>query len=373
MTALASVCFVGHFNLPILARGFEQHRTGGEEVQQSLLACALAQRGYRVSMVVGDYGQPDGQQWQGVTTWKTYAMDAGLKGLRFFHPRWTSLWSALRRADADVYYVSPAGMQLGQVALFARIHGRRVIFRSAHDANCDPKTLMIRFWRDRRLYEYGLRRADVILAQTGIQQRMIRQNYALDSDVAVMMVESATRQADFQERDIDVLWVNNLRRFKRPDLMVELAQLLPEARLHMVGGRVPGFDDVHRQLLTGLPAVPQLKYHGAVPYHDVNDLYERARVFVNTSDTEGFPNSYLQAWIRGTPVVAFFDPDGVIAREGLGVVPRSLTDMRDAVQGYLGDPSLWLEASGRCRRYMQAHYDQDQILAPYLRAIAGRA
>lgn len=367
----ASVCFVGYYNLPVLARGFERHRTGGEEVQQTLLARALARRGHAVSMVVADYGQPDGATWQGVRTLRTCTPDAGLPVLRFFHPRWTSLNAALKRANADVYYVSPAGAQLGQVAMFTRRHGRRLIFRSAHDANCDPATLMIQFRRDRKLYEYGLRRADTILAQTTLQQRLIQQHYGLASDVAVMMVEPAASERSFGERDVDVLWVNNLRRFKRPELFAELAQGLPNARLHMVGGAVPGFDDVHRQLLALLPGLPHLAYHGAVPYLDVNELYERARVFVNTSDTEGFPNSYLQAWIRGAPVVAFFDPDGVIAREGLGRVPKSLAEMRTAVQGYLDDPALWAATSARCRRYMQTHYNEDRILAPYLRAIEG--
>lgn len=373
MTPLPSVCFVGYFNLPIVARGFEQYRTGGEEVQQTLLARALAKRGYRVSMVVADYGQPDGQTWQGITTFKTYRPEAGLPAVRFLHPRWTSLWSALKRANADVYYVSPAGAQLGQVVLFARLHDRRVIFRSAHDANCSPETLMIQLWRDRRLYEYGLHRADAVLAQTVPQQNMLHKNYGVESQVAAMMVEPASSNLAFSDRDVDVLWVNNLRRFKRPDRFVDLARLLPDLRLHMVGGAVPGFDDVHQSLARDLPGVPQVTWHGAVPYHDVNELYERARVFVNTSDTEGFPNSYLQAWIRGAPVVAFFDPGGIIAREGLGVIPKSTGDMAVAVKRYLDDAQAWQEASHRCLRYMAVHYDEDTILKPYVAALVGAA
>jgi glycosyltransferase involved in cell wall biosynthesis len=269
--------------------------------------------------------------------------------------------------------VSPAGAQLGQVVMFARRHGKRVVFRSAHDANCDPKTLMIDLWRDRRLYEYGLRRADAILSQTVLQQRLFRQNYGLETSIASMMVQPPGAPQDFAQRDVDVLWVNNLRRFKRPDLFLELAQLLPGHRLHMVGGAIPGHADVHATLQQGLPAVAHLTYHGAVPYHDVNDLYARSRVFVNTSDTEGFPNSYLQAWIRGAPVVAFFDPDGVIAREGLGVVPRSVPEMAAAVESYLQDPALWAQASQRCRDYMTKHFNEEAILAPYLAAFRGGA
>ena len=60
----------------------------------------------------------------------------------------------------------------------------------------------------------------------------------------------------------------------------------------------------------------------------IDALYDRAKVLVNTSDVEGFPNSYLQAWIRGVPVVTLIDPDGVIEREGLGVAKTHATSDR---------------------------------------------
>jgi glycosyltransferase involved in cell wall biosynthesis len=91
---------------------------------------------------------------------------------------------------------------------------------------------------------------------------------------------------------------------------------------------------------------------------------------VNTSDTEGFPNSYLQAWIRGTPLVAFFDPDGVIVREGLGAAPRSLDEMVSAVDSLLTDRERWQATSARARGYMAREFDEATILQPYLSAFA---
>ncbi|HKR39964.1 MAG TPA: glycosyltransferase family 4 protein, partial [Paraburkholderia sp.] len=162
------ICFVGLPNLAVLAPQFDPSGASGEPVQQTLLAKALARRGYEVSMVTADRGQPDGASWHGVTTFKAFAPQAGLPVLRFVHPRWTGLWSALSRADADVYYSSCAGGLAGQVAMFCAWRRKRYVFRVASDSDCLPDALIIKrwYWRDKRLYEYALKQADGVLAQS---------------------------------------------------------------------------------------------------------------------------------------------------------------------------------------------------------------
>ena len=65
-------------------------------------------------------------------------------------------------------------------------------------------------------------------------------------------------------------------------------------------------------------------------YADSGALFDRAKIFLNTSSIEGFPNTFLQAWIRGVPVVTFFDPDSLVQRLQLGTVANSVDEMREA-------------------------------------------
>jgi glycosyltransferase involved in cell wall biosynthesis len=363
------VCFVGLENLPVLSRDFDRHSIGGEQVQHTLIAKALARRGIPVSMIVADLGQPDRALIGGIECFKAHGLHEGLPVLRFLHPRLTKLWAALRRADADVYYVSCAGPQLGIVASFARLHGRRVVFRIAHDTDCQPDQLLIRFWRDKRLYEFGLRRADRVLAQSDQQSRALQSNYRVASTVARMLVEPTAQSLPFGARDIDVLWVNNLRPFKRPDLALELARRLPHARFHMVGGAMPGCEALFEQIQGEARQVSNLVFHGAIPYQQVNAFYDRARVFVNTSDSEGFPNSYLQAWRSGVPTLVFFDPDRLIEQNRLGVRANSVDDMAAEISALLSCEGRWQRASRRCRAFMEERYGEDAVLAPYLDAM----
>lgn len=367
-TRKPSLCFVGLDNLPVLAREYNHLYAGGEPVQQTLLARAFARRGYRVSMVIADHGQPDGATWDGVTTYKAYPASAGLPVVRFVHPRWTGLAAALKRADADIYYTSCSGAQVGQVALFCKQHGRKLIFRSASDADCTSELPLVKYWRDKQLYAFGLKRADAVLTQSNKQRGLMREHFAVDSDVAGMLVDFGRVQR-YAERDIDLLWVSNLRGLKHPELFLDLSERLPRFQAHMVGGPMGTERALYDAIQKRAEALPQVRFHGRVAYHDSLAIYERARLLLNTSDIEGFPNTYLQAWSCGTPVIAFLDPDGIIEREGLGHVARSLEDMQAATDALLRDELAWRTASERCRAFMERQFGEDTVLAAYERAI----
>ena len=359
------ICLVGFHNLPVLAREYRQHSIGGESVQQTLLGRALARRGHEVSMVVGDYGQRDGAKWETIRVFKSYRAEAGLAVLRFIHPRWTGMWSALGRADADLYYTSCAGMHVGLVGLFCRRFERRFVFRTASDPDCDKSRVgvLVRFARDRWLYAQGLRRAHAILVQSASQAEALARSYRLPSRVAGMLVEEARPAA---VRDIDVLWVGNIKRVKRPDRILEVAAKLPKIKIHMVGGHASGEDSLFQDVTRTAALTSNVVFHGRLPYPDANELYGQARVLVNTSDVEGFPNAYLQAWIRGVPVVTLIDPDGVIEREGLGVAVQSPEHIPGAIASLLANHTAWKAASDRCRAFMAREHGEEKILADYL-------
>jgi glycosyltransferase involved in cell wall biosynthesis len=364
-----SICFVGLNNLAVLAPEHDPSGVAGEPLQQTLLATAIARRGYSVSMVVADHGQPDGATWERVTTYKAYSQKAGLPILRFVHPRWTRLWSAMKRADADVYYASCAGALAGQIAMFCARHARRFVFRIASDSDCMRSSLLTKhwYWRDWWMYQQALRRADSILVQSARQQELLLGNFGAHSSIAPLLVDAGRSDLGFQDRDIDALWVANLRAVKRPDVLLDVAERSPGLRFHMVGGPLRVALELF-QTSKSRAARLGVHFHGALEYRETNALYGRARVFVNTSDLEGFPNTYAQAWASGTPVVAFFDPDGIIARHGLGATVTTREQMVEAVQRLARDESAWRAAHARCLAFSQQHFAEAAALRPYLRS-----
>jgi glycosyltransferase involved in cell wall biosynthesis len=334
------ICIVGLDAYGLLSGEGDLKYIGGETVQHVLLARAWRDLGHDVSIIVHDDGQGVRRVVDGITTIAAHRRLAGIPGLRFFHPRASKLFAALATADAEIYYQSPAGAFTGITAWFCRMTGRKFIFRVASDSDCEKEHARLPMWRDRRLFHYGLHRADVVAVQTAVQARMLEDNHHLPSSVVNMLVEPPPRRsADEaeQHKDIDVLWMGNLRALKRPELALELARQLPQVSFVLAGGPLPNaasqtyFDDVK----AAAARLSNVRMAGAVRYTDSGAWFDRAKVFLNTSSIEGFPNTFLQAWIRGIPVVSFFDPDGLIRRLQLGAVSNSVDDMREAIRGLL--------------------------------------
>jgi glycosyltransferase involved in cell wall biosynthesis len=162
-----------------------------------------------------------------------------------------------------------------------------------------------------------------------------------------------------------VLWVSNLRPLKRPELALELARQLPHVKFTLAGGPMPNGQTYYDDMVAAAARLPNVTMLGAVRYRDSAALFERARIFLNTSAIEGFPNTFLQAWIRGVPVVTFFDPDGLVQRLPLGRVAHSLDEMREAIRRLLETDEERLLLGRRAREFAAREFT-DGVAARYL-------
>lgn len=259
----------------------------------------------------------------------------------------------------------------GVVAAFVKKKRRKMIFRVAHDADCVPGEQLVKSDRDRKLYEYGLRRADLISVQSDVQADLMKQNYGLQTTLVNMIAEMPDDVVD-RERDIDVLWVNNFRPFKRPELICEIAKKLPHVSFAIVGGMIRAHQDLYEQVEEAARELPNVTFVGPVPYSQVNDYFSRAKVFLNTSDSEGFPNSFLQALVRRVPIVTYFDPDGLIQANDIGVAVASQDAFHGPLEQLLGADERRIEMGARGRKFVIERYSPTAIVDEYEQLIDDR-
>jgi len=339
---------------------------GGVEWQTSLTARWLAARGYPVSIVTWQEGSARDEMIDGVRIIKLCAQDAGMRGVRFFHPRWTSLNRAMMRADAQVYYQNCGEYVTGQVAMWCRRHGRGFVYSVASDPDCDPRLPAMRTVRERWLYRYGLRHADTVIVQTQSQQASLQEGFGRDSVVIPMPCagpgEDAYVAPSFPENEsARVAWVGRIVPLKRLEWLVDLAQRLPDVQFD-VAGAPESNTPTATEPLERARSLPNVTLLGRVERRDMAGIYKRATVLCCTSEYEGFPNTFLEAWSHGVPVVSTVDPDGLIVSRGLGGVGHDVGTLAAALRGLLESPVRWGEASANARRYYLGQHSVDAAL-----------
>lgn len=359
------ICFVAHSSYGEMAGG-RTGEVGGIQRQQSLMARWLADRGHEVTMLTWDEGQEDGIVLDGVRVLKMCAREAGVKGVRFFYPRWTSLRRALKRADAQVYYHNTSEYVTGQVAAWCQRNGRQFVFSVANDWDCDPRVLSGRSVRERVLYVYGLKHASRIISQTTKQQRILREAFALDSTVIPMPCPPGPgsehpRTEPPRHTPARVLWVGRFVQAKRLEVLLDIAERAPDLQFD-VAGTHDGEDQYSIEVLARAQKVPNVRLLGRVPRGEMPDLYRAAACLCCTSGHEGFPNTFLEAWCQGVPLVSSFDPDHLIERRGLGLVAHDAVELTEAIRSLLVSDEKWLEISERCRNYYFENHTPESVM-----------
>ena len=371
-----SICLVAHMAYGAITGGASGH-AGGVEHQTTMTARWLARRGHAVSLIVWNEGQPEEVDVDGVRVISLCRQDDGIRGVRFVHPRWTSLARALRRADADVYYQNCGESVTGQIALWCRSKRRPFVYSVASDPECDPALPMLAHVRERILFRYGLRRAVRLIVQTRIQQRMLKAGFALDSVVLPMPCPGPSDGEYVAPQppsagDARVVWVGRISPEKRLDVLIEIAAALPQVRFEVAGGAKAG-DQAADAVLARARALPNVRLLGRVARSDMPALYRGASALICTSSYEGFPNTFLEAWSHGVPVISTVDPDNLIQERGLGAVADTAPALAGQLSRALGSPERWTQLSGNARSYYVTHHQMDEALLRFERLFAEAA
>lgn len=263
--------------------------------------------------------------------------------------------------DAGVYCTVGLGRVTAELAAFCRHAGKRLVLISGSDGDFDPTYRPgvrehNRYACPKYLCHYALTQAAALVTQTEYQRSLAREHFGRDA-VVVRNPVDLSRRVDaplYAKRDI-ALWVGRSDKIKRPGLCIALARRYPDVRFVMVVNRVR--DHIHKPLLAEKP--PNVMLYEHVPFEEIETLFARAFVFVNTSAHEGFPNTFLQAGKYGVPLLALaVDPDGFISREGCGVAAGGDFEAFVAgLQSILDDRDGPRRFSRNVRAYVKANHE----------------
>jgi len=349
---------------PNLVPGIAEE-AGGAGFQLLEIARVLRERGYDVSFVVGDYGQPFHERIEGFDVFRANRVAYDRSVIRGFKNLWR-LFKAMRAARSQQYVLRSTRYLSFFVMFFARLLGAKYTFMVANLPHCTREELEGLPWVFRKLYLMSLKSADRITVQSREQQVLFEESFGIRPHIVHNGIIVSDWDGPPSQVPFDICWVASFKIQKRADVLVEMAKSLPDRKFLVAGG--PGPDRSYSEdLMNQLRALPNVVYRGFVKPDEVGAIYRQARAFLNTSDWEGFPNGFLYAWSCGLPVCALkINPDGAVTDNDLGLVVDDVADLAGRMEQLLGDPAAYEAMAGRCYRYVQANHSLDRTVDEFL-------
>lgn len=356
-----TICFVSLYGYPL----FNPHaagRLGGAEVQLYYMAQGLAaDERFSVNFLTGDFGQHSKEEHGVITLWSFFNPAGRFKYLR-------SVWGAYRLArllhkvNPHICIVRAPGFEAGVTAFFcALFHKKLVYMASQHFEPERRKNYGMHLFRW-AMFKFLLRSADLVLSQHEVQQKQLRDYFKKDSVVRRNAYPVSYDGAVGRDYKNTVLWVGRCDLWKRPELFIELARLFPSTPFVMVCPS-SGDDLYFKRITIQAGAVSNLQFVPQVSFAHIGPYFSRAMIFVNTSVSEGFPNTFLQALAVRTPLMSFAaDPDGVIEKYGLGYCAHNdFARLKNDAHALLTTADLRKRMGERGRRYLESRHNADQI------------
>lgn len=347
-----SICLVAH-NAYRALTGLADGHIGGVERQTAIMAKWLATRGHKVSVLVWDEGTEAIREIDGVRLIGICQANSGLPLLRFFHPRVTALIRAMREAHADVYYHNCAEAFTGVIARWARAYGKKFVYSAASDPDVDPLLPALERFYERWLYRAGLKRAHRVFIQTARQQDALAKGFGLRGVVLPMPCPGPGPEMAIIPRPAGrtrILWVGRMDPVKRLELLLDIAARAPEIEFDVAVANM-NETEYARDLRSRAATLSNVNWLGPVAHEQIATQYQAATCLACTSAFEGFPNTFIEAWSHGRPVVTSFDPDGLVARLNLGSVARDAGEFVKAIRALAQPDENWMEKSRNARRY----------------------
>jgi len=373
-------CFVMPFHV-------SENKGGGSEVQAVILAKELALRGFEVFYITQSVEGKAG---------KTELVDnvkiKWIKYARYFC--WENAldyYKTLKDINPDIVVQRHSGLITGIIGYYTKKYKKKFIW-ICNDNRVPFKWTMLKNKRKMfpiykvKLFKriilfldtivsevfrhWGIKQVSLAFAQNKFQKNFLKEEFGLES-YHIYSAQEISHKCSAPEERLGkkiVLWSGNLGAWKRPEKFFELARFDTKSKFNfvMTGSK----EDIHylNRLISKKP--DNVKWLDRLSFSKNLNLFDQTAFFINTSVDEGFPNTYIQAWMRGVPVLSLgADPDNIIQKYKLGYVCKNIENIWQTLNHLLDNNKEYFEIARRAREYAERNHTIDNMTNDFLEIV----
>ena len=227
------------------------------------------------------------------------------KGRGFRAVTWIKAWTILKKIKKENQIVGLLSFWLGECAFVGSVFSKR--YKVSHYSwilGQDAK-------RHNKYFKWIKPKGNSLIALSDFVRNEVKRNYGIvPFEVIPVGVDTTLFKPAFLTRDIDILGAGSLIPLKQYHLFVEhirdLKQYFPHIKA-VICGKGPELERLQK-LASSFDLENNLTFAGELPHIAVIELMQRSKIFLHTSNYEGFGTVLAEALYAGAHVVSFCKP-----------------------------------------------------------------
>lgn len=351
-------------------------KKGGSEYQAFLLAEELKGKKQVSFLYIDSEGRPGRENVNGYMLYTIRKRSLLRKIMHnYFFLDYFKLMRLLNEINPDYIYQRVGFAYTGFAAHYAKKNNRKMIWHIASEIDVKPFGC---FWNravlfdyiDKKCLEYGIRNADYVIGNAEYQNELLKRYYGRKCDLVIPNFHPEPECEISKSFPIKVVWIANIRRLKQPELFIKLAKEFLDYKdvEFMIIGR-PAADKGWQSSLEGqINRLDNLKYLKERSIEEVNRILCESHILVNTSQYEGLPNTFVQAWFRKVPVISLnVDPDDILKNKKIGFHSKKLESMISDLKRLITDHHLREEMADAAQEYAYQNHSMEKNIKGIIR------
>ena len=343
-----------------------KNKIAGAEIQSILLASELKKMGNEVFYICNgkSFSNKSFIDDYGIKIFYIKKPFKNIKTLHYLHIH--KIYTLLDTIKPDIIYQRGDYHFIDIISTYGKKRGIPVVTALSMERHCrKPKlyitpSLPFQIINRKLIYRY-YSYSSKIICQTEHQKKLFKENYGIES-IIIPLGHEVPENIPKKENIPTIIWVANIKPLKRPEIFIELAKRMCDtnARFIMIGR--PHDQRYYQNMITEIDLIKNLKYLGERDFDTTNDHIARSWILVSTSESEGFSNTFVQAWMRGTPVISMnADPDDMISKGGLGMMASSIEVLEEKIRYMIDHPESIKKIGEKAREKSYELYDIRKI------------
>jgi glycosyltransferase involved in cell wall biosynthesis len=333
--------------------------TGGASIQSLVWMKSLNELGYKIYL---GRLKEDLKEIKPEYSWINFIplYDSSKKYfLKWFTYRFPLVFKAISKFEGKFVYISMPTWHTFYFGLICKLLKKKHIIRIASDVNVDHRLRINHGYLGSFQIILAYRIASLILAQNEYQFQILKKRLPNQNIIKIpnpIVIDRAYESTKDQMTGY-IAWVGNFRRVKNLGLLYEIAKNLPQEQFKIAGVPMESIDEETKSSIADLEKLTNVEFCGNIHRQEILSFYTKSKFLLNTSDYEGFSNTFLESMVTGTPILSTINvnPDGIISEFNLGIIYSSVSNLKERLVELT--ESSYLDYSKNCLNYVKENHD----------------